>query len=437
MSLQASILGSRAVARSGLRLLATVSGSCSHKVAIVGGGCAGMTIGHQLLRSGTFKPDDIALIDPSDWHHYQPGWTLVGGGLKNKSDLRTQLSSLVDPKIQLYANEVQDFSPDQNTLTLQDGRQICYEQLVVCPGIKTDFESIKGLDEAARDPHSPVSSIYSYEACDKVARNIARFRKGKALFTHPTGIVKCAGAPQKIMWLAWDGWRRTGLYNSDPSKSDIQISFATAMPVMFGVPKYSEKLNTLREQRGVEGLFQHDLVAVQGNNATLAQADGTLVEKKFDFLHAVPKMGPHDFVKNSSLVNEAGLVDIDQATLRHTKYDNVWSAGDACGLRTSKTAVAITGQAPVLVANLVSSLEKKPLSAVYNGYTSCPLITEYGKVMLAEFVYGGKPRETFGTFIDQGTPRRAFYHLKRDFFPWVYYKSMVKGTWGGPKGWMR
>lgn len=435
--------GVRACVQSGTRGFATVSGlnpvnsaSRSHKVAIVGGGSAGLTIGHQLLRSGAFKPDDIAIIDPNEQHHYQPGWTLVGGGLKDKHKFQARLSSLVHPKISLYANGVSKFTPEQNTLTLGDGSQITYNQLVICPGIKVDFKSIQGLDEAVRDPQSPVSSIYSYDTCDKTARDIASFKKGKALFTHPAGVVKCAGAPQKIMWLALDGWRRAGLYNpADPFKSNTQITFATALPVMFGVPKYSQRLNSLREQRGVEGLFEHDLVGIKGNTATLAKSDGSLVKKHFDLLHAVPKMKPHDFVKSSSLANEAGFVDVDEATLRHNMHDNVWSAGDASGLPTSKTAAAITAQAPVLVSNLLSSLEKRPPQAMYNGYTSCPLLTEYGKVMLAEFKYGGKPHETFGTFLDQGTPRRVFYHLKKDFFPWVYYKFMVKGTWAGPKGW--
>ncbi|KAG9251619.1 uncharacterized protein F5Z01DRAFT_273066 [Emericellopsis atlantica] len=443
--LQALRLGAHTCVKSGSRDLATLSASHSasvasrsHKVAIVGGGSAGLTIGHQLLRTGAFRAQDIAIVDPNEWHHYQPGWTLVGGGLKDKRQLRARLSSLVDPKISLYAQGVSNFTPEQNTIDLINGHRITYDQLVVCPGIKVDFKSIKGLDEAVHDPHSPVSSIYSYDTCDKTARNIASFKKGKAIFTHPAGVVKCAGAPQKIMWLALDGWRRAGLYNpGDPSKSDTQITFATAMPVMFGVPKYSQRLNELREQRAVDGLFEHDLVGINGNTATLAKPDGSLVEKHFDLLHAVPKMKPYDFVKASSLANESGFVDIDQATLQHNTYGNVWSAGDASGLPTSKTAAAITAQAPVLVSNLLSSLDKRPLQAVYNGYTSCPLLTEYGKVMLAEFKYGGTPHETFGTFVDQGTPRRAFYHLKKDFFPWVYYKFMVEGTWAGPKGWKR
>lgn len=413
------------------------SSSHNHKVVIVGGGSAGITISNQLLRSGRFTSQDIALIDPAEWHHYQPGWTLVGGGLKDKDVLKKRLADMIDAKVRFYNDQVQSFSPDQHTLSLCNGAQISYEQLVVCPGIKVDFTSIRGLQDAVADPHAPVSSIYSYDTCDKTARHLADFSKGKALFTHPTGPVKCAGAPQKIMWLALDGWKRAGLYKPDhPSTSPVHISFATGMPVMFGVPKYSQKLDELRAQRGVEGLFQHDLVAIEGNTAILAQADGKgEVKRHFDLLHAVPKMGPHPFVKTSALANEAGFVDVDEGTLRHKRYSNVWSCGDASGLPTSKTAAAITAQAPILVSNLLSVMQDQTPSETYNGYTSCPLLTEYGKVMLAEFAYGGKPYETFGRFVDQATPRRAFYHMKKEFFPWVYYASMVKGTWAGPKGW--
>jgi len=412
-----------------------------HKVVIVGGGSAGLTVSHQLLRSGKFNRHEIAVIDPAEWHHYQPGWTLVGAGLKSKEELRRPLRSLIDSKLEFYNEGVDSFCPEENSISLSGGRKLSYEHLVVAPGISVNFKAIKGLPEALADPHSLVSSTYGYDTCEKVFRTIKTLRTGAAIFTHPTGVVKCAGAPQKIMWLAWDYWKQAGLYDgSDPSGSPIQISFATGLPVMFGVPKYSTKLNEMREERGVEGLFQHDLVAIEGNTATFALPDGKeQVEKHFDFLHVVPKMGPHAFVKNSVLANEAGFVDVDEGTTRHRKYVNVWSIGDASSLPTSKTAAAITAQAPVLVQNLKRSMEGKELDATYDGYTSCPLLTEYGKVMLAEFGYGGAPQETFNRWfgINQAIPRRAFYHLKKDFFPWVYYKSMVKGTWGGPKGWLK
>jgi sulfide:quinone oxidoreductase len=407
---------------------------------VIGGGTAGLSISHQLLQSGKFTQDDIAVVDPAAWHHYQPGWTLVGGGLKTKQELRRPMNSLIDPKLKFYNDNVSTFTPEDNLVTLGNGDKVNYEHLVVVPGININYGSIEGLPEALESPGSLVSTIYGYDTCDKVFRTVEKLQKGIALFTQPAGIIKCAGAPQKVMWLALDHWKRAGLYNpGNPSSSAINISFATALPAMFGVPKYSAKLEELRKERGVEGLFQHDLVAVEGNTATFARPDGQeKVKKQFDLLHVVPKMGPHAFVKNSALANEAGFVDVDEGTTRHKKYNNVWSAGDASSLPTAKTAAAITSQSPILVRGLLLSMEGKEPDGAYDGYTSCPLLTEYGKVLLAEFKYGGQPKETFGNWfgIDQATPRRAFYHLKKDFFPWVYYNSMVKGKWGGPKGWL-
>ncbi|KAK4149164.1 hypothetical protein C8A00DRAFT_38240 [Chaetomidium leptoderma] len=420
-----------------------VNAGANHKVVVVGGGSAGLTISHQLLRSGKFSQDDIAIVDPAEWHHYQPGWTLVGGGLKDKNDLKRPLQSLVDPKLKLYPDSLATFTPEDNTVTLGSGAKLTYDQLVVAPGIKVDLASIKGLPEAAANRDSNVSCIYTYDTVDKVFPTIQRLRAGQAIFTQPAGVVKCAGAPQKIMWLALDHWKRAGLYqptarDSSSSSSPVQIAFATGLPVMFGVPKYSAALEALRVERGVEGLFGHDLVEVDGNTAVFARPDGKApVRRPFDLLHVVPKMGAHAFVKNSALANEAGFVDVDDATLRHKTFANVWSAGDASSLPTSKTAAAITAQAPVLVRNMLQAMDGGEVQPAYDGYTSCPLLTEYGKVMLAEFKYGGVPQETFSRIgWDQATPRRAFYHLKKDFFPWVYYKSMVKGTWGGPKGWI-
>ncbi|UPL00160.1 hypothetical protein LCI18_011094 [Fusarium solani-melongenae] len=414
--------------------------SRDHKVVIIGAGSAGITISHQLLRTGKFAQDDIAVVDPAQWHHYQPGWTLVGAGLKNKEDLKSSLPDLVDPKFKFYNVGVEGLAPEENSVKLADGKKISYDHLVVAPGIKINYDSIKGLPEALAARDSPVTSIYGYETCDKVFPAIQRLQKGNAIFTQPAGVIKCAGAPQKAMWLALDHWKQTDLYNTeDVSKSPIKISFATGLPTMFGVPKYSAALEKLRVERGVEGLFQHDLVAIEGNKAIFARPDGQEnVTKQFDFLHVVPKMGPHAFVKNSALANEAGYVDVDDNTTRHKKFANVWSAGDASSLPTSKTAAAVISESPVLVSNLLRAMEGKEPEPAYDGYTSCPLPTEYGKLMLAEFKYGGIPKETFGDMlgIDQAVPRRSFYYMKKDFFPWVYFKYHVKGQWGGPKGWI-
>lgn len=448
-----STLASRNIRPSLLRTFATATttttptnppvptASHTHKVVLIGGGTAGLTIAHQLLLTGKFTQDDLAIVDPSSTHDYQPGWTLVGGGLKRREDLRYSLPSLLDPKLKLYPTAVTALSPTTNSLTLSSSQTLTYDHLVICPGIRINYSSIKGLPSALADRSSLVSSIYGYDTCAKVFPSIAQFQKGSAIFTQPAGPIKCAGAPQKAMWLALDHWKRQGVYDpANMKESPVKITFATGTPTMFGVKKYSDKLDELRVERGVEGLFGHDLVEVAGGDRAVFEkvGSGERVERRFDFLHVVPKMGPYEFVKESEVADGAGFVEVDEGTTRHKRFGNVWSAGDASSLPTSKTAAAITAQAPVLVGNLVAVMEGREPTEVYDGYTSCPLTTGYGKVLLAEFKYGGVPKETFGDWfgIDQVEPRRVFYHLKKDFFPWVYLKYMVKGAWGGPKGWI-
>lgn len=418
----------------------------SHRIVVVGGGAAGQAASHQLLRTGLFADAaDILVVDPASQHDYQPGWTLVGAGLKTREELRRPMQELIgdDKRLAYLQDAVETFEPEQNRLKTRDGRAISYEHLVVCPGIGTNWGAIKGLEERLREGRN-VTSIYSYDSCQRVFPQLSKLTSGSAIFTQPAGVIKCAGAPQKIMWLGLDHWKGEGLFNpQDPASSKVQITFATGMPTMFGAPKYSAALEEMRKARGVEGLFNHNLTSIDGNVASFAappsgeSKTSTTVQREFDFLHVTPPMGALPFIKNSPLADSAtGFVDVDAGTTRHKRYNNVWSIGDSSSLPTSKTAAAITSQTPVMIANLSAVIQNRAPEEVYDGYTSCPLLTEYGKVMLAEFKYGGTPKETFGFLgIDQGVPRRAFYHLKRDFFPWVYYNSLVKGTWAGPKGW--
>ncbi|EJU05743.1 sulfide-quinone oxidoreductase [Dacryopinax primogenitus] len=407
-----------------------------HKILVVGGGSGGLSVANQVYNR--FKEEgkalgdgDVAIVDAAEWHSYQPGWTLVGAGLQSKVDLRRRLVDLIPAHIALVPQNVASFQPEFNSVTLTTGESVTYDSLIVSAGMKTNWDNIKGFSAALADYTSGVSSIYSYETCDKTWADIESFRGGKALFTQPAGVIKCAGAPQKIMWMAWDRWRRTKRLN------ETEIEFVTGMPSMFSVKKYSDALNALRVKRGIEASFEHNLVEIdhRAHIAKFKKPDGEIVEKEYTLLHATPPMGPLDFIKNSPLADSVGWVDVDQFTLRHKKYPNVWSLGDCSSLPTSKTAAAITVQTPVLVDNLYRVAETGEIGgAQYDGYTSCPLLIGYGELMLAEFTYGGVPKETFHSMlgIDQVTPRRFFYHLKKDIFPLTYFNYMTKGLWYGP-----
>ncbi|KAF8201416.1 FAD/NAD(P)-binding domain-containing protein [Pholiota molesta] len=423
-----------------IRLATTNAGSqnSKYKVVVVGGGSGGLSVAQQIFNrfassDKPLAPGDIAIVDGAENHYYQPGWTLVGAGLKNKTDFKRPLASLVPKYISLIAENVKSFSPKSSSVVTTTGRDISYETLVVAAGIQSNFDAIKGLPDALASPTSGVSSIYSYDTCDKVWAEIENLKSGKAVFTQPAGVIKCAGAPQKIMWMAWDRFRRTG------RREAINIDFYTGMPTMFSVKKYSDALNELRQERGVGGYFEHDLVAVDPaeRKATFKKADGTTISVDYSMLHVTPPMGPLNVFKGSPIADAAGWVPVDQSTLQHVnpEFSNVFALGDCSSLPTSKTAAAITAQAPVLTENLFSYVDTgKVGKAGYDGYTSCPLLTGYGQLMLAEFKYGLEPKETFNWIFDQSRPNRAFYHLKKDLFPYIYWNYMVNGAWYGTRG---
>ncbi|KAJ7452466.1 hypothetical protein B0H11DRAFT_2073564 [Mycena galericulata] len=422
----------------GTRLVSSASDAAKYKIVVVGAGSGGLSVANQIYDrfKAAGKPlnaGDVAIIDPADNHYYQPGWTLVGAGLKKKTDFVRPLASLVPSHITLISDRVQTFSPTSSSVTTVSGRSISYDSLVVAAGIKINWEGIQGLPQALMNSTSGVSSIYSYETCDKVWTDIDALRSGNAIFTQPAGVIKCAGAPQKIMWMAWDRYRRTN------RGTKIHVDFYTGMPTMFSVKKYSDALNELRIGRGVGGFFNHNLVAIDDANykATFKKSDGSTVSTDYTVLHVTPPMGPLDFIKSSPIADSVGWVSVDPATLRHTnpEFGNIWALGDCSSLPTSKTAAAITAQAPVLSENLFSVVDTGKVStAVYDGYTSCPLLTGYNELMLAEFKYGLEPKETFAAQFDQAKSNRLFYHLKKDLFPWAYWNYMVKGRWYGSSG---
>lgn len=433
------VAGPRARQTLALARYASTSTKEKFRVLVIGAGSGGLTVANQIYNrfKAAGKPlnaGDVVVLDAADYHYYQPGWTLVGAGLGRKTDFRRPLASLFPPHIMHIAENVKSFYPESSSVTTTSGRTISYGSLVVAAGLKINWDGIAGLPQALADPSSGVSSIYSYDTCDKVWNDVDALRSGNAIFTQPAGVIKCAGAPQKIMWMAWDRYQKSGRGNN------IKIDFMTGMPTMFSVKKYSDALNALRIERGIGAEFQHNLISIDASNrkATFKKADGSTVDRDFTLLHVTPPMGPLDFIKGSPIADPAGWVEVDQGTLRHVKpeFGNIFALGDCSSLPTSKTVAAITSQAPVLTENLFSVMDTgKVSSAKYDGYTSCPLLTGYGELMLAEFKYEFVPKESFANYLgDQTKRRRLFYHFKKDLFPWAYWNRMVDGKWFGPSG---
>ena len=396
----------------------------SYDIVIVGGGAAGLAVAASLKSRKSSL--DIAVIDPADIHYYQPGWTMVGGGIFEASDTAKTMGSLIPRGVTWIKSAVAAFEPKDDAVILDGCRVVKYKRLIVAPGLKLAWDRVEGLE--ATLGKNGVTSNYRYDLAPYTWNLVKNMKEGRAIFTQPPMPIKCAGAPQKAMYLSGDHWTRAGVLK------DISIDFMNAGGVLFGVKDYVPALEGYVQKYGVNLNFFHNLKAIDGEAKkawfTVAKPDTTPteVEVEFDMIHVVPPQIAPDFIRVSPLADAAGWVDVDQATLRHKTYDNIWSLGDVMNAPNAKTAAAARMQAPVVAQNVVDDINGRSATAQYNGYGSCPLTVERGKIVLAEFGYGGALLPSFPKLLIDGTkPSRLAWWLKESFLPPFYWKGMLKG----------
>lgn len=394
------------------------------EILIVGAGAGGLSVAASLLKR---KPRlKMAVIDKAESHFYQPGWTMVGAGIFQAESTRRDMASLIPSGVQHIKAMVAEFQPKESKVVLDDGRSVSYDRLVVAPGLKLNWAGVEGLEETLGS--NGVTSNYRFDLAPYTWELVQKLESGKALFTQPPMPIKCAGAPQKALYLSADHWYRNGRIKN------IDISFYNAGAVLFGVKDYVPALMEYIERYEAELKFQHNLVKIDGEKKTAwfekTDGDGNkeTVETGFDMIHVCPPQQAPDFIRSSPLADDAGWVDVDQNSLQHKKYENIWSLGDAMNAPNAKTAAAARKQAPVVAHNIAADIDGHSRIAHYDGYGSCPLTVERGKIVLAEFGYGGKLLPTFPQWVLDGTrPSRAAWVLKKDILPPIYWNAMLKG----------
>jgi len=390
-----------------------------HQILIVGGGSAGITVAARLRRARSGL--DVAVLEPSSSHYYQPLWTLVGAGVASREASRRDEASVIPAGVRWIRDAAARFEPEQSRVIASSGDALTYDWLVVCPGIDVRWNGVQGLPAALGK--DGVCSNYAYDQCETTWRTIREFRGGTALFTMPPPPIKCAGAPQKIMYLADAYWRRNGV------REKTTIVYATATPSIFAVKEFAATLDRVCERKGIERHFKHNLVELRAEERVARFVNADTKEEKtirYDMIHVTPPQGPPPVTAQSPLADAAGWVEVDKHTLQHERFPNVFSLGDASSLPTSRTAAAVRQEAPVLVANLLAAMASKPLASRYDGYSACPIPTEYGKLLLCEFDYALTPAPTF-PLLDGTKEQRAFYWLKRYGLPAMYWHGMLRG----------
>ncbi len=395
-----------------------------YPLAIVGAGAAGIAVAASLLSR---QPDlKIVLIDPAQHHYYQPGFTMVGGGIFRLGQTQRDMKSLIPRGAHWLQTAVRSFEPEHSQLVLENGERLAYERLIVCPGLSLNWAGVEGLEETLGK--NGVTSNYRADLAPYTWELVQTLKSGTAIFTQPPMPIKCAGAPQKALYLSADHWYRQGKIRQ------FDIRFYNAGVVLFGVPAYVPALQSYMDRYGASLHFNHRLVRVDGNarRATFLSTagDGSTqeVETDFDMLHVCPPQHAPEFVRSSSLVDAAGWVEVDPKTLRHVRYRNIWALGDVSNTPNAKTAAAARKQAPIVAMNVLADIRQLDRICHYDGYGSCPLTVERGKIVLAEFGYDGKLLPSFPASILDGTkPGRLAWILKKDLLPPIYWQGMLKG----------
>ncbi|ULQ53158.1 NAD(P)/FAD-dependent oxidoreductase [Flavihumibacter fluvii] len=395
------------------------------KIIIVGGGNAGLSVAAQLLAKE--KDLQISIIEPSEKHYYQPAWTLVGAGIFDINKTVRNEVDFIPSKATWIKDAVESFVPDENKVVCKSGAAYSYDAMVVCPSIQLDWNKIQGCKETLGKNN--VSSNYAFDMAPYTWELIKNFKGGTAIFTNPTSPIKCGGAPHKIMYLACDYWRKQGILD----KCDVH--YLSGAGAIFAVKEYAATLVEVVKKDNIKTHFSVNVTAIDGTGKTIQyeekDKEGITVKKelKFDLCHIVPPQSAPDFIKSSPLAdpkNTYGYVDVNKNTLQHKIYPNIFALGDCTNAPCSKTGAAIRKQAPVVVENVLSFLKEQQVAGEYTGYSACPIPTEYGKLMLAEFDYTNTPTMTFP--INQAKPNWAMWILKVKVLPWLYWHKILRGT---------
>lgn len=427
------------------------SSDAKGRIVIVGGGSAGITMVAQLCNELS-KPD-ITIIAPNEIHLYQPGQTLVAGGLMVEADLQENNADYIPDNVKWIKAKVKEFDADNNSVVTDKGEKIPYDFLVIATGLEYNYEAINGLTKADIGKNG-VASIYLNDldkgTCSgavstfellKAFSELSGKQKTNGIFTHPATAIKCGGAPKKIMYLTEDYLRKQGSTN----RANATLTFLPNDTTMFGVPEYHDAIVKQFEARDMKWKYAHNLTSID-----LAKKEATFTHKfkekgawdpileanvevektetlvtPYDFIHITPPMKAPDVVATSPIGSDKGWVPVTKETLQHVKYKNVFCLGDVAAVPMAKTGGSVRKQAPVVTQNLISAMEGKELKAQYNGYTVCPLITGYGTVMLAEFDWSKKP--TPSAPLDPTVERWIWWVFKVYMLKPMYFHGMLRG----------
>lgn len=390
----------------------------SAHIVIAGGGLGGIAVANRL--SQLLDGARITLVDAKKEHNYQPGYTLVATGVWPVDKVRDHNADFHPAGLEWVQDMVAGFEPGSNTVITASGQRIRYDFLVVATGLQLDYGQIEGMDVGAIGSNGLTSVYPSPQAAQATWAAMQAFaaKGGNAVMTLPATPLKCAGAPLKMSFMLRDRLHRAG------TMAQSKVSFQSALGNVFGVKAVNDNVLQRWKTLGIDVEFSRKLTAIDigARRATFVTPEGEKLVLPYDFIHVVPPMRAPDAVKNSELAWKegpfaaGGWLEVDKATLQHRRFPNVFGIGDINGTPRGKTAATVKKSAPLVARHLVQVIAGGKPGEVFDGYTSCPLLTREGSALLIEFDYEGRLTPTL-PMVDP---------LQDSFFAWMMKTRMLK-----------
>ena len=400
-------------------------------ILIIGGGIAGIRVAALLRKK--LASLSIGIIEPSGNHFYQPAFTLVGLGLADRSTAQKSMAEVVPKGCNWIRDAVTEIDPQHCMVSLSSGERIAYRALIIAAGLALDVESTPGLAESLSDRQNPVCSLYDSNTHDKCRTLLQNFAGGTMLFTLPSTPVKCPSTALKSVFLIDDLLRQSGM------REVCKLVYITPFSFLSNIESAHFVAATNAHKKGIEIILEHELNQLDTRNyvaifAATPQQTGAahLKNLKYDFALITPRMKAPSFLIHSGLIQSSGAMsgwlNVDPQTLQHPQFANIFGLGDCAALPTLKTASAGLAQAEIVAANLASLFKKGvqvQLPATYDGYSACPLFTEFGKAIPGAVTYQGVATGSFWQNPNQPSRREWFVH--RYLIPTLYWNFTIKG----------
>ena len=391
------------------------------KLLVLGAGTAGTMIVNRLRRRLDVNEWDITVVDQDDVHHYQPGYLFLPFGTYSPKQITRSRHATLPDGVDFVIGDVDRVDATANTVTLEGGRVLAYDYLVIASGTTPRPDQTPGMLDA--EWRRSIFNFYTFEGSKALGEALKTFDHGR-LVVHITDMpIKCPVAPLEFTFLADSFLRERGL------RDRVEIVYVTPLPGAFTKPTCSTTLGYMLTERKIA--LETDFMVERIDVAKKALVSYDEREVPFDLLVTVPLNMGADFVARSGLGDELNFVPVDKRTLQSKANPNIFAIGDASDIPASKAGSVAHFAVEIFTDNFLELIAGKPMTGAFDGHANCFIEAGGGKGLLIDFNYDVEPLQGKYPLPRVGPmsllKETRANHLGKLAFRWIYWNILLPG----------